>query len=140
MIYSNGCIKMITANVFFTHCGRYGGIAFDRAHFGPGAGQIWLDEVHCRGGESHIFYCTHDGWGRHDCDHDEDASVHCYTGNSYSFLCVLLLYSRNIITQLTKTRTQYTLTYLQFEVCLRISNICVRGHIINQLRVFCIKA
>ena len=52
--------------------------ARDRAYYGRGSGEIWLDGVHCVGTELTIEYCSHDGWGYHDCSHSEDAGVHCY--------------------------------------------------------------
>ncbi|XP_028407316.1 deleted in malignant brain tumors 1 protein-like [Dendronephthya gigantea] len=42
-----------------------------------GSGQIWLDEVSCKGKEENISRCFHHGWGIHDCDHSEDAGVEC---------------------------------------------------------------
>lgn len=42
-----------------------------------GSGAIWLDNVHCRGTESYLSNCQHNGWGRHNCAHSEDAGVQC---------------------------------------------------------------
>ncbi|XP_068085129.1 uncharacterized protein [Anabrus simplex] len=67
-----------TAKVICQQLG-YGGPAEAKknASFGPGEGQIWLDQVICRGNESSIEDCLHSPWGSHNCNHDEDASVIC---------------------------------------------------------------
>ncbi|NXX81890.1 MARCO protein, partial [Urocolius indicus] len=42
-----------------------------------GTGQIWLDDVNCRGDESTIFACPKPAWGVNNCAHSEDAGVEC---------------------------------------------------------------
>ncbi|XP_047222600.1 uromodulin [Girardinichthys multiradiatus] len=57
-------------------CGRARS-APQRAFFGQGSGQIWLDDVGCFGYETSIHNCRHSGFGVHNCHHSEDASVVC---------------------------------------------------------------
>jgi len=47
------------------------------ARFGQGRGQIWLDNLLCTGSETQLIRCRHNGFGRHDCGHSEDAGVIC---------------------------------------------------------------
>ncbi|XP_068691181.1 scavenger receptor cysteine-rich type 1 protein M130-like [Montipora foliosa] len=55
-----------------------------KARFGQGSSTIWLDNVDCAGFERSLKDCTNRGWGRHDCDHDEDASVECLRSSAFT--------------------------------------------------------
>ena len=52
---------------------------YHSAHYGQGSGRIWLDDLRCHGGEASLSSCPHLGWGSHNCNHGEDASVICST-------------------------------------------------------------
>ncbi|NWI21700.1 DMBT1 protein, partial [Crypturellus soui] len=47
------------------------------AHFGQGAGRVWMDDVNCTGAETALAQCPARRWGSNDCDHREDAGVVC---------------------------------------------------------------
>ena len=47
------------------------------ATYGPGSGDIILDNVHCSGSEPKIMWCNHNGFEMHNCGKLEDAGVIC---------------------------------------------------------------
>ncbi|XP_036417922.1 deleted in malignant brain tumors 1 protein-like, partial [Colossoma macropomum] len=57
-------------------CGEAVDVLSD-AHFGPGSGPIWMDDVDCSGSEQNLKHCISPGWGQHNCDHTQDANVIC---------------------------------------------------------------
>lgn len=48
-----------------------------RAGFGPGTGNIVLDNLACSGTETRLVNCSHNGLNNHNCAHSEDAGVIC---------------------------------------------------------------
>ena len=61
---------------------KKGAIVRTGAAFGPGRSDqpILLDDVRCKGVESQIFHCTHNGIGSHNCEHSKDVGVVCLAG------------------------------------------------------------
>uniref|UniRef100_A0A8C8S9X9 CD163 molecule n=1 Tax=Pelusios castaneus TaxID=367368 RepID=A0A8C8S9X9_9SAUR len=57
-------------------CG-YAVSALGDAHFGEGSGRTWLILVDCKGDESALWDCRHEGWGVINCRHSFDTGVIC---------------------------------------------------------------
>ena len=52
-------------------------LAPQSARFGAGSGQIMYDNFGCSGAENAITDCPNSGLEKHNCGHNEDASVVC---------------------------------------------------------------
>lgn len=70
--------NVANARVVCRMLGFSNGTAQVGGDYGPGTGQILLDDVNCSGQEISIFQCIHTAWGVHNCGHSEDAGVSCF--------------------------------------------------------------
>ena len=50
----------------------------ERTRARGGAGQVWLQDVVCKGGEGDVGDCQHSGWGKTDCGHADDVGLCCW--------------------------------------------------------------
>jgi len=64
-----------------TWCRRRSGRPL-RNRYRRGSGPIWLDNLRCTGQETQLGHCRHNGWGRHNCGHNEDVSISCSDDSS----------------------------------------------------------
>ncbi len=53
-----------------------------------GAGNIWMDDVACVGGERRLADCPFPGWGAHNCGHPEDVGLSCLVPAPGEAYCV----------------------------------------------------
>ncbi|XP_030644160.1 scavenger receptor cysteine-rich type 1 protein M130-like [Chanos chanos] len=47
------------------------------AAFGKGEGEVWSEEIQCRGNESEISFCPTSSSQRHNCSHDNNVGLKC---------------------------------------------------------------
>jgi len=52
-------------------------VVLDNNPYGPGTGDIILDDVRCNGDEQSLADCQHAAWGRSNCGHDKDVAIKC---------------------------------------------------------------
>ncbi|XP_052715472.1 deleted in malignant brain tumors 1 protein-like [Crassostrea angulata] len=50
-----------------------------QAFFGQGNGRIWMDNLRCTDNDTDLFTCPQNALGSHNCRHNEDAGVLCYS-------------------------------------------------------------
>ncbi len=67
----------VSAEVACRQLGFEGGIEAPIFTYPTGVGQIWMDNVNCGGGESRVVDCPFNGFGFHNCIHQEDVGVLC---------------------------------------------------------------
>ena len=48
--------------------------------YGTASGTIWLADLVCTGSETSITQCQSNGWGVHNCRHNEDVAIICSSG------------------------------------------------------------
>ena len=66
------------ANVVCRELGYEGALRYHGgAYFGVGEGEIWLENLNCKGDELSLHFCEHSGIGMHNCIHREDVGVVC---------------------------------------------------------------
>ncbi|XP_069125491.1 LOW QUALITY PROTEIN: uncharacterized protein [Argopecten irradians] len=65
------------AGVVCRMLGYRDGYVVSTEFFGPGDGEILLDDLDCDGSESSLLDCRHSEWGVHNCNHGEDVGVKC---------------------------------------------------------------
>ena len=73
-----------------------GARAFGYAVFGRGTGGIYLDNLGCRGSESRLIDCVHNGVGVHNCDHGDDAGLRCQRKSYLSRSCTVSTYNTTL--------------------------------------------
>ena len=80
-------------------CGK-AQMAKTSAFFGPGQGDIWLDDVGCFGNETSLMHCRHPTLGENNCGHGEDAGVVCsgiISDRLFIFLYKYIIYLFHIV-------------------------------------------
>ena len=86
----------LDATVVCLQLGYLQGTALIKAHFNQGQDPILMDNVYCRGNETSLLTCHHNGWGKHNCQHTEDSSVRCQISTSgiYGYLIMGNMYHK----------------------------------------------
>nr|XP_021329653.1 deleted in malignant brain tumors 1 protein-like [Danio rerio] len=105
------------------------------AAFGPGSGSIWLDEVQCTGSEGTLIQCSHDGLGRHNCNHGEDAGVVCSSELQMASLALISTHSvvspGEIVQFRCSTPKPRCSAYAEFQLFINGSSLFSQTHVSN---------
>lgn len=119
--------------------------AYSSARFGNGSGTIWLDNLGCRGSESDVSLCSSNGWGTHDCSHNEDAGVTCFEKGYLLFCrcisalghCSLIGWEWSVITVIVIVTYIYIHYNFVFSADLLFSNLCIHVFVHVCFPLFC---
>ena len=77
VVYPNLSWKTMMVNFLHVLCFLTGAIAGANAHFNPGEGPIFLDDVQCSGIEASLLSCVSSPVYSHNCHHSEVAGASC---------------------------------------------------------------
>ncbi|XP_067858916.1 deleted in malignant brain tumors 1 protein-like [Heptranchias perlo] len=88
------------------------------AHFGPGTGEIVLDDIKCQGDEQYLWNCPNNGWLSHNCQHIEDVAVNCSAALETQSSTVHLSCSTNYLEAVVNKSDLYLLGYTENDVFL----------------------
>ncbi|KAL5499890.1 hypothetical protein EMCRGX_G011357 [Ephydatia muelleri] len=104
-VINEGRIEICINNVWGTICDDYwsdtdaniacrklgfsgqNAVAFSNAHFGPGIGDILLNNIQCLGSEASLLDCTRDATAVCSTGHYEDAGLRCYVNDTWGGVC-----------------------------------------------------
>ena len=88
----DACVCLVNANNHFKTGNPFltDALAFGSGHFGPGSGDIFLDNVGCTGSEVSLLDCSHDTSVSCSSGHSEDAGVRCH-GESFTSTRLIII-------------------------------------------------
>ncbi|RDD39051.1 Fibrillin-2 [Trichoplax sp. H2] len=78
---------MTDANVACRQLGFNSGASNYSNYYGSSTSRIWLSGLRCRGNETYLRDCPHNGWNVHNCNHSGDIGVTCRNAGIDSLNC-----------------------------------------------------